>query len=128
MRNEPNFPKSQMVVTLVLTTNYNEKTTLDTWSKQTQTKPILPATLFGGFVRRSLLVRHSFSDGGSEGGLSAEAALREIINNQSLSRAESRESIINPKGGFYLQLLSSKSRLFIYTYIKTGGESDVNGD
>jgi hypothetical protein len=39
MQNEPNFQKSQMVVTLVLTTNYNEKQTMDTWSKQTQSKP-----------------------------------------------------------------------------------------
>jgi hypothetical protein len=43
MQNEPNFPKSQMVATLAVTTNYNEKPTLDTWSKRTQTKPILPA-------------------------------------------------------------------------------------
>jgi hypothetical protein len=60
MRNEPNFSKSQMVVMLVLTTNYNEKPALDTWSKQTQTNPILvrrsfsegglPATPFGGFI------------------------------------------------------------------------------
>jgi hypothetical protein len=47
MQNEPNSQKSQMFITVVLTTNYNEKTTLDTWSKQTQTKPILSAP--GGF-------------------------------------------------------------------------------
>jgi hypothetical protein len=28
-----------MVVTLVVTTNYNEKPTVDTWSKRTQTNP-----------------------------------------------------------------------------------------
>jgi hypothetical protein len=47
MRNKANFKKSQMVVTSVLTRNYNENPTLDTWSKQTQTKPILPAYMAG---------------------------------------------------------------------------------
>jgi hypothetical protein len=41
MRNKPNFSKSQMFVTLTKTTNYNEKAAVDTWSKQTQTKPNL---------------------------------------------------------------------------------------
>jgi len=50
MRNEANFQKSQMFITVISTMNYSEKMKLDTWSKQTQTKPIL--------------VRHSFSDGG----------------------------------------------------------------
>jgi hypothetical protein len=40
MQNEPNFQKSQMFITLISTTNYNEKSKMDTWSKQTQTKPI----------------------------------------------------------------------------------------
>jgi len=40
MRNEPNFQKSQVVVTQVLTRNYNEKRAMDTWSKRTQTNPI----------------------------------------------------------------------------------------
>jgi hypothetical protein len=40
MRNEPNFRKSQMFITLVLTTNYSEKLKMDTWSKRTQTNPI----------------------------------------------------------------------------------------
>ena len=39
MRNEPNFRKSQMFITLVLTMDYNEKAAVDTWSKRTQTKP-----------------------------------------------------------------------------------------
>ncbi len=43
MRNEPNFSKSQMFITLIRTTNYNKKWTMDTWSKRTQTNPILPA-------------------------------------------------------------------------------------
>jgi ribonuclease HII len=43
MQNKANFQKSQMFITLISTTNYNEKCTLDTWSKRTQTKPILPA-------------------------------------------------------------------------------------
>jgi hypothetical protein len=41
MRNKANFSKSQMFVTQVLTSNCNEKLKLDTWLKQTQTKPIL---------------------------------------------------------------------------------------
>ena len=44
MQNKANFRKSQMFITVVLITNYNEKTKLDTWSKRTQTKPILPAS------------------------------------------------------------------------------------
>ena len=47
MRNEPNFQKSQMVVTLVKTMSYNEKCKMDTWSKRTQTNPILPAYVAG---------------------------------------------------------------------------------
>ncbi len=43
MRNEPNFQKVKRVVTQVLITNYNEKLTMDTWSKRTQTNPIYPA-------------------------------------------------------------------------------------
>jgi hypothetical protein len=39
MRNKPNFPKSQMFITLISTTNYSEKQTMDTWSKQTQSNP-----------------------------------------------------------------------------------------
>jgi hypothetical protein len=42
MRNKANFPKSQMFITLLKTTNYNEKVALDSWSKQTQTKPTCP--------------------------------------------------------------------------------------
>jgi hypothetical protein len=33
-----------MFITLAKTMNYNEKQTMDTWSKRTQTNPILPAT------------------------------------------------------------------------------------
>ena len=40
MQNEPNFQKSQMFITAISTTNYNGKLTMDTWLKQTQTKPI----------------------------------------------------------------------------------------
>jgi hypothetical protein len=43
MQNKANFQKSQMFITTIITTNYNEKWTMDTWSKQTQSKPILPA-------------------------------------------------------------------------------------
>jgi hypothetical protein len=42
MRNKANFQKSQMLVTQLNTKNYNEKWTMDTWSKQTQTNPIKP--------------------------------------------------------------------------------------
>jgi hypothetical protein len=38
MQNKPNFIKSQMIITLLKTTNYNGKPALDTWSKQTQNK------------------------------------------------------------------------------------------
>ena len=40
MQNKANFSKSQMFITSINTSNYNEKSELDTWSKQTQTKPI----------------------------------------------------------------------------------------
>jgi len=40
MQNEPNFQKSQMFITEMMTRNYNEKYTMDTWSKQTQSNPI----------------------------------------------------------------------------------------
>jgi len=39
MQNEPNFQKSQMLITLRKTTNYNKKPAVDTWSKRTQNKP-----------------------------------------------------------------------------------------
>jgi hypothetical protein len=43
MQNEPNLSKSQIFITSINTMDYNEKCKLDTWSKRTQTKPILPA-------------------------------------------------------------------------------------
>ena len=51
MRNEPNFSKSQMFITLIKTTNYNKNWTMDTWSKRTQTKPI-----------QSQILRHAFGE------------------------------------------------------------------
>src|SRR4030042_5644041 len=47
MRNEPNLGQSQIFVTLMKTMNYSEKMKLDTWSKRTQTNPILK----DGFLR-----------------------------------------------------------------------------
>ncbi len=92
MQNEPNFQKSQMFITVILTTNYSEKSTLDTWSKRTQTKPILsraqPRDLFplwpamAGKIAPLFRVLFTLRE-------VAEAALRKIINNQS--------SIINLK-------------------------------
>jgi hypothetical protein len=41
MSNKANFQKSQMFITLMKTMNYNEKMKLNTWSKRTQSKPIL---------------------------------------------------------------------------------------
>jgi len=41
MQNEPNFRKSRMFITVISTTNYNEKVALDSWSKRTQTNPNL---------------------------------------------------------------------------------------
>jgi hypothetical protein len=55
--------------------SYNEKSKLDTWSKQTQTKPILPAMagkiaplLRMSFILMGLVppVLRSFSEGGSD--------------------------------------------------------------
>jgi hypothetical protein len=43
MSNKANFRKNQMFITLIPTVSYSEKCKLDTWSKQTQSKPILPA-------------------------------------------------------------------------------------
>jgi hypothetical protein len=40
MRNKANFQKSQMFITSIKTIDYNEKSTLDTWSKRTQSNPI----------------------------------------------------------------------------------------
>ena len=36
-----------MFITVISTTNYNEKAAVDSWSKRTQTKPILPASMAG---------------------------------------------------------------------------------
>jgi hypothetical protein len=44
MRNKANLSKSQMFITVISTMNYNGKQTMDSWSKQTQTKPI--STIF----------------------------------------------------------------------------------
>jgi hypothetical protein len=44
MRNKANFQKSQMFITASVTMNYSEKYKLDTWSKQTQSNPILSAS------------------------------------------------------------------------------------
>jgi hypothetical protein len=41
MQNEPNLSKSQIFIILISTTSYSEKCKLDTWSKRTQTNPIL---------------------------------------------------------------------------------------
>jgi hypothetical protein len=49
MQNEPNFSKSQTFITSIKTMNYSKKWTMDTWSKRTQTNPILPASKPAGF-------------------------------------------------------------------------------
>ncbi len=43
MPNEPNLGQSQIFIIPLYITSYSEKCKLDTWSKRTQTKPILPA-------------------------------------------------------------------------------------
>src|SRR4030042_521582 len=43
MQNEPNLRQNQTFITTMNIMSYNEKIKLDTWSKRTQTKPILPA-------------------------------------------------------------------------------------
>jgi hypothetical protein len=40
MSNKANLRQSQIFITIIPTTNYNKKSKMDTWSKQTQTKPI----------------------------------------------------------------------------------------
>jgi hypothetical protein len=55
MPNEPNLRQSQIFITAMNTTSYNEKSKLDTWSKQTQTKPISNRT--GDAGRRFMLTR-----------------------------------------------------------------------
>jgi hypothetical protein len=62
MPNKAIFQKSQMFITAITTRNYNEKREMNTWSKQTQSKPILPARVA---CKIALPVRHSLSDGGS---------------------------------------------------------------
>jgi hypothetical protein len=54
MQNKPNFSKSQMFIIAIKTTNYSEKMKVDTWSKQTQSNPILSRRNLGegGFIRR----------------------------------------------------------------------------
>jgi hypothetical protein len=55
-----------MFITVVLTTNYNEKRTMDTWSKRTQTKPIcseLVEPILFGLKRYGFLVRTMVSVG-----------------------------------------------------------------
>ena len=60
-----------MFTTLMITTNCNEKPTMDTWSKQTQTKPILEGILAKD--RWGLILKHIFEGAvvgfsGAEGG------------------------------------------------------------
>ncbi len=43
MPNEPNLGQSQIFISPMKTTDYNEKSKLDTWSKRTQTNPIYKA-------------------------------------------------------------------------------------
>jgi hypothetical protein len=47
MRNKAKFRKSQMFITATVTMNCNEKCKMDTWSKRTQTKPILLSLVAG---------------------------------------------------------------------------------
>ena len=39
MQNEPNLRQSQIFITPITIRNYNEKCTMDSWSKRTQNKP-----------------------------------------------------------------------------------------
>jgi hypothetical protein len=49
-----------MFITVISTMNYNEKWTMDTWSKQTQTKPILSRAQ----SRDLILLRTTLPQGG----------------------------------------------------------------
>jgi hypothetical protein len=51
MQNEPNLRQSQIFITALSTRSYNEKMKLDTWSKQTQTKPISKGITYSKHVR-----------------------------------------------------------------------------
>jgi radical SAM protein with 4Fe4S-binding SPASM domain len=53
MRNEPNLRQSQIFITVMITTYYNAKLKLDTWSKRTQTNPI-----YGEQSRTNLIESH----------------------------------------------------------------------
>jgi hypothetical protein len=55
MQNKANFGKSQMFITLIPATGYSEKHKLDTWSKQTQTKPILKSVIYLIYKAEGLL-------------------------------------------------------------------------
>jgi hypothetical protein len=63
MRNKANFRKSQMFITAIPTMIYSEKMKLDTWSKQTQTKPNLPAIALAkaGLLASGRQIENSFT-------------------------------------------------------------------
>ena len=44
-QNKPNFRKTKMNIIPYMTRNYNEKWTMDSWSKQTQSNPISKGAL-----------------------------------------------------------------------------------
>ncbi len=60
MPNKANFQKSQMFITASVTMNCNEKCIMDTWSKQTQSKPNLT------FYRRGFVKRWNLFCGSSD--------------------------------------------------------------
>jgi hypothetical protein len=66
MPNKANLGQSQIFITATSTINYNEKSKLDTWSKQTQTKPILLSLTAGKIAplfRMSFILRGPVSCG-----------------------------------------------------------------
>ncbi len=75
MQNKPNFQKSQMLITTIKTRSYNEKCKLDTWSKQTQSKPIQTQMPLGmAYATKPILLSFtagkialSFAEWGSRG-------------------------------------------------------------
>jgi hypothetical protein len=76
MRNKPNFQKSQMFITVVSTRNYNEKLMMDTWSKQTQTKPISKGIL----AMRVILGVKIYADFGQRTSALSLATVLNVIN------------------------------------------------
>jgi hypothetical protein len=99
MQNEANFSKSQVFITVAMTMNYNGKSTMDTWSKRTQTKPILSAVTLAKADLNGWQSRVNQLGGGVRLSLAdppkGEVLLRADLLNKSL-QASSQSRILLP--------------------------------